>query len=213
MIDVKRFKAALFDLDGVVLDTEGQYSQFWGGIGREFHPEEPRFGQLIKGQTLVQIYDRWFAGQDELQAAITKRLDAFEQQMVFPYIKGVRPFIEKLRSAGLRTAVVTSSNVPKMQQVYRAHPELHSLFDYILTSEEFQASKPDPDCYLLGARRCQATPEACMVFEDSMNGLKAGRASGAFVVGLATTNPREAVAPLADVVIDDFEECDGTFIL
>lgn len=206
MTDFSRFKAALFDLDGVVLDTEGQYSQFWGAIGHEFHPEEPRFGQLIKGQTLVQIYDRWFAGQDELQARITQRLDAYEQQMAFPYIKGARSFIEHLRQMGLRTAVVTSSNVPKMQQAYQAHPELHDLFDFILTSEDFKASKPDPDCYLLGARKCQAKPTECLVFEDSINGLKAARASGAYVVGLTTTNPREVVAPLAHYVINDFTD-------
>ena len=53
-------KAALFDLDGVVFDTESQYSIFWGMIGREYHPEMPDFEYRIKGQTLVQIYDKYF---------------------------------------------------------------------------------------------------------------------------------------------------------
>lgn len=53
-------KAALFDLDGVVFDTESQYSVFWGMIGKEYHPEIPDFAQIIKGQTLVQIYDKYF---------------------------------------------------------------------------------------------------------------------------------------------------------
>lgn len=53
-------KAALFDLDGVVLDTETQYSVFWGMIGKEYHPELPDFALRIKGQTLVQIYDKYF---------------------------------------------------------------------------------------------------------------------------------------------------------
>ena len=47
-------KAALFDLDGVVFDTESQYSVFWGMIGKEYHPEIPDFAQIIKGQTLVE---------------------------------------------------------------------------------------------------------------------------------------------------------------
>lgn len=54
-------KAALFDLDGVVLDTETQYSVFWGMIGKEYHPELPDFALRIKGQTLVQIYDKYFS--------------------------------------------------------------------------------------------------------------------------------------------------------
>lgn len=56
-------KAALFDLDGVVFDTESQYSIFWGMIGREYHPEMPDFEYRIKGQTLVQIYDKYFTDE------------------------------------------------------------------------------------------------------------------------------------------------------
>ena len=57
-------KAALFDLDGVVFDTESQYSIFWGMIGREYHPEMPDFEYRIKGQTLVQIYDKYFTDEE-----------------------------------------------------------------------------------------------------------------------------------------------------
>ena len=57
---MNKFKAALFDLDGVVFDTEPQYSVFWGGICRQYHPEHPGLEHEIKGQTLTQIYDRWF---------------------------------------------------------------------------------------------------------------------------------------------------------
>lgn len=199
------FKVALFDLDGVVLDTESQYSIFWGQMGREYRPDVPDFADRIKGQTLVQIYDGWFKGMNELQETITHRLNAFEAEMRFPYIKGARKCIMRMREAGIRTAVVTSSNKPKMQQAYREHPELLTLFDRILTSEDFSASKPAPDCYLLGARIFDVEPSMCIVFEDSINGLKAARASGAHVVGLTTTNPRSVVEPLSDEVIDDFE--------
>ena len=60
-------KAALFDLDGVVFDTESQYSIFWGMIGREYHPEMPDFEYRIKGQTLVQIYDKYFTDEAVFQ--------------------------------------------------------------------------------------------------------------------------------------------------
>ncbi|MBQ7442892.1 MAG: HAD family phosphatase [Bacteroidaceae bacterium] len=198
------FKVALFDLDGVVLDTETQYSRFWGAVGRDYHPGVADFAQRIKGQTLVEIFGRWFAGDDAAQAAITHRLNAYEAAMDYPYIKGTRAYVEALRRRGVATAVVTSSNVPKMDNVRRHHPEMAYLFDHIFTSEDVTASKPAPDCYLLGARHFGAAPQECVVFEDSVNGLRAGRAAGCYVVGLATTNPRPVVAALADLVVDDF---------
>jgi beta-phosphoglucomutase-like phosphatase (HAD superfamily) len=76
--------------------------------------------------------------------------------------------------------------------------------DAILTSEDFTKSKPDPECFLKAMEVLGGTPEDTVVFEDSFHGLDAGRASGARVVGLATTNTREAIAPRCDMVIDDF---------
>ena len=60
---MKKIKAALFDLDGVVFDTEPQYTVFWGAQCREFHPEHHGLEYEIKGQTLDQIYDAWFSGE------------------------------------------------------------------------------------------------------------------------------------------------------
>jgi HAD superfamily hydrolase (TIGR01509 family) len=197
----------LFDLDGVVFDTEPQYTIFWGAQCREFHPEHPGLEHEIKGQTLVQIYDAWFSGElQEKQAVITERLNLYEQQMDYIYVPGFEDYVKKLRTQGVKTAVVTSSNQIKMASVYRAHPEFKGLFDAILTSEDFEYSKPHPDCYLKAAARFGAAPKECMVFEDSFNGLKSGRAAGMYVVGLATTNAAEAIAPLCDKVMKDYYE-------
>ena len=205
MKKMKGIKAALFDLDGVVFDTEPQYTVFWGAQCREFHPEHPGLEHEIKGQTLVQIYDAWFSGPlTEKQALITQRLDDYERQMHYDYLAGFEAYICELRQQGVKTAVVTSSNRPKMEAVYASHPEFKELFDAILTSEDFTASKPNPDCYLKAAERFGVQPVDCVVFEDSFNGLKAGRAAGMTVVGLATTNPEEAIRPLCDRVIHDF---------
>ena len=199
------FKAALFDLDGVVFDTEPQYTVFWGQQCREYHPEHPGLEQEIKGQTLVQIYDAWFSGPLEPeQAVITERLNKFEQQMHYDYIAGFLDYITSLRKKGVKTAVVTSSNQVKMQAVYASRPEFRALFDAILTSEDFERSKPDPDCYLKAAQRFGVEPADCVVFEDSFNGLKSGRAAGMYVVGLATTNPADAIRPYCDEVIADY---------
>ena len=198
-------KAALFDLDGVVFNTEPQYTVFWGEQCREFHPEHPGLEHEIKGQTLVQIYDAWFAGPlTEKRELITSRLNEFEQQMDYAYVAGFEDYIKDLRKQGIKTAVVTSSNQIKMEAVYQHHPEFKDLFDAILTSEDFERSKPDPDCYLKAAERFGVNPEDCVVFEDSFNGLKSGRAAGMRVIGLATTNPAERIRPLCDEVIRDY---------
>lgn len=204
--DWKDIKAALFDLDGVVFDTEPQYTVFWGAQCREFHPEHPGLEHEIKGQTLTQIYDKHFTanGLKDKQPLITRRLNDYEAQMSYDYVEGFENFISQLRQRGIRTAVVTSSNLPKMQSVYRQRPEFQGLFDAILTSEDFERSKPDPDCYLKAAQRFGVSPNECVVFEDSFNGLKAGRAAGMTVVGLATTNAAEDIRPLCDEVVSNF---------
>ena len=206
MEDVRGMKAALFDLDGVVFDTEPQYTIFWGAQCREFHPEHPGLEHEIKGQTLVQIYDAWFSGElAYTQSIITERLNQYEQQMDYKYVAGFEDFVKELRRNGVKTAVVTSSNRIKMEAVYKSHPEFKSLFDAILTSENFERSKPDPDCYLKAANKLNTSVEDSVVFEDSFNGLKSGRAAGMYVVGLATTNAADAIRPYCDEVILDYK--------
>ncbi len=204
----KPLRAALFDLDGVVFDTESQYTIFWGGQCRKYHPDMPGLEKEIKGQTLVQIFDRYFGGMEDKQECIVRELNDFERRMTFGYIEGIEEFIKSLRENGVKTAIVTSSNRNKMDAVYAVRPELNALFDAILTSEDFARSKPDPDCYVKGAEKFLLPNEQCIVFEDSFNGLKAGRAAKMKVVGLATTNPVEAIEPYSDYVIRDFRGLD-----
>lgn len=200
-------KVALFDLDGVVFNTEPQYTIFWGTQCREFHPGHPGLEHEIKGQTLTQIYERHFNGALICKRQlITARLDEFERNMSFEYIEGFIDFVSDLRQHDVKTAVVTSSNKAKMAAVAEQRPEMDTLFDAILTAEDFERSKPDPDCYLKGAQRFEAKPSECIVFEDSFNGLKSGRGAQMCVVGLATTNAAKSIAPYADIVVSNFKE-------
>lgn len=195
---------ALFDFDGVLMDTEPQYTRFWDETGSRFVNIEG-FGQMIKGQTLKQIFGKYFADRsDEVLREIEDSINEFERNMVYEFIPGAADYLLELKKAGIRTAIVTSSNNQKMSQVYKAHPELHTMVDAILTSEHFTRSKPDPDCFIKGMEVLGSTPQTTVVFEDSIHGLTAARAAGAYVVGLATTNKRETIAPLCDLVIDDF---------
>lgn len=196
---------ALFDFDGVIVDTESQYTVFWDRMGAEYLGVED-FGRRIKGQTLVQIFDGHFSGMLKEQEEVVSRLNEYEAAMSYDFLPGVVDFLHELKEAGVPTAIVTSSNQPKMEQVYRAHPQLDEMVDAILTSEDFSRSKPDPECFLKGMEILGGTPEETVVFEDSFHGLAAGRAAGAYVVGLATTNSREDIVPLCDMVISDFTD-------
>ena len=195
---------ALFDLDGVILDTEGSYTAFWDDYGSR-HFSEKDFGLKIKVQTLVQILDDYCPEENE-RKSIPDAINDFERNMSYPFVPGVENYIKSLKSNGIRTAVVTSSNLLKMENVYRCHPGFREMFDMILTSEDFSESKPSPYCYLKAMRLFGAGPEDCVVFEDSLAGLQAARASGAFVTALTTTNPEEVVRNYADLVIRDFND-------
>ncbi len=203
-------KAGLFDLDGVVFDTESQYDVFWKEQCELYHPEIKDMYKKIKGKTLVQIYEEHFADAKDEQSKITERLNAFEKNMKFEYIDGLVDFVNSLKRNGVKCAVVTSSNRAKMKSVYDAHPEFLGLFHRVLTSENFEKSKPDPDCYLKGAAIFGVQPEECVGFEDSFNGLKAVRAAGEFTMGLATTNSEESIKDYCDYIIKDYKGLDYT---
>jgi len=202
---MRDFKAALFDLDGTLVDTENQYTVFWGNTCRRYRPDIPGLEFKIKGMTLVQIFDNFFP-DPQWQAEIVPALNAWEAQMDYPWIPGALDFLADIKRHGVKCAVVTSSNRPKMESVAKAIPGFHELFDRVLTSEDFTASKPAPDCYLLGAEVFGCKLEECMVFEDAFNGLKAGMASGIYTVGVATYQKPEVIAPLCNRVIADFRE-------
>lgn len=198
-------KVALFDLDGTVLDTEAEYSVFWGGMGKKYHPEIEDFDKIIKGTTLTQIYGKYFP-DPALQSQITEQLDEWERGMDYRFVDGAEDFVRDLRAHGVRCAIVTSSNEKKMQNVRKRIPQFEAMFDKVLTSELFSASKPNPDCYLLGARVFGADVADCVVFEDAFTGLEAGVRAGMFTIGLATTNARQDISDKCHLVADSFRD-------
>ena len=202
---MNKFKAALFDLDGTLVDTEGQYTVFWDAMGKKYRPDVPNLAQIIKGTTLVQIFDNFFPEQ-QWREEITAGLDEWERNMSYPFIPGALDFLRDIKEHGVKCAVVTSSNKRKIEALRAKLPDFDSLFDRILTSEDFSASKPDPDCYNLGAKVFNCKKKECIVFEDAFTGLQAGMSSGIFTVGLTTYNSREAITDKCNHVIADFTE-------
>lgn len=198
---MKRF-GALFDLDGVLVDSESLYTAFWSDMEDRFPTGDPNYAVNIKGMTLTKILGNY---PEDQRQDVVKAIHDFEETMVYPVMPGVYGFLAALRSAEASTAIVTSSDSVKMEYLFGQHPEFRELFDVIVDGSMVKKSKPDPEGYLTAASALGFDAADCIVFEDSIQGLQAGRASGAKVVGLATTFPRERIETLADIVIDSFE--------
>lgn len=193
--DLGRARAALFDLDGVLVDTESQYTEFWDSLGREFVPDVPDFANRVKGETLRHIFEMYFAEDAARRKAVSDALERFENAMSYPLMPGAMELVTALNEAGWHTAVVTSSDHKKMAHFYSANPGFAEHFNRIFTAEDTPRSKPAPDPYLRAAAHFGVAPERCVVFEDSLNGVRSGEAAGMAVVGLSTTLPAAAIAP------------------
>lgn len=190
----------LWDLDGVLLDSEGKYSIFWARMDEEHPTGIDNFASYIKGFHLNRIMG--YFESEEVRQQILDELLAFERDMVYEFFPGAIELVKQLRAAGIPMAIVTSSDRKKMQSLYSQHPEFPTLFDHIITGDMVTKAKPDPDCYLMGAKLLGIDIKDCIVVEDSRNGLIAGRESGARVIGIATTLSREAVNELSDMTLD-----------
>lgn len=199
-------RAALFDLDGVLIDTEPAYTAFWRRVGAVYRPDDPKFAERLKGHTLTDIFAEHFADDAAAREHVGQLLREQEAAMDYPLMGGALGVVEQLRSEGLKTAVVTSSDRAKMARLYGAHPDFPSLFDAVFTAEDVRRSKPAPDCYLHAAAALGCDIGDCLVFEDSMSGLQAARSSGAFVVGLATSHRREQIEARCDLVVDSWAD-------
>lgn len=207
-----RLHAALFDLDGVLIDSEGIYTRFWGEIGRRYLPDMPDFAAVIKGSTLVKIMSTYFP-DPAVADAVVDDLRRLERQMTYDPFPGAVEFIDDLHRHGIKVAIVTSSGPKKMEALSRCQPRLVSSVDTIISAADVTRSKPDPEGYIKGASRLQVPPCDCFVFEDSLSGLAAARASGAHVIGLATTLPRMAIADKADLIVDTIADLSTDLLL
>ena len=196
----KKTCGVLFDLDGVLLDSEGQYSIFWERMEKEYPTGIDNFASYIKGFHLTRILG--YFDSEEIRKTVLDQLLEFERDMRFEFFPGALDFVKLLRDAQIPMAIVTSSDRKKMQALYSQHPEFPSLFNHIITGDMVKKAKPDPDCFLLGARLLGIDIKDCIVFEDSRNGLIAGRASGARVIGIASTLSATEVSQLCDMTID-----------
>ena len=196
---MKKIDTLLFDFDGVVADTEGQYTDFWSGAAKKYGASGGAdFSLKIKGTPLRE--------------EVRESLSEFEKRLVFKPVKGAVEFLESARGYGYKTGLVTSSGADKMRRIF-AESDYGRLFDVLVTAEDILRGKPDPMCYLTAASKLGSDPSHCAVFEDSITGIRAAKAANMFTIGLLTTFPKADVERLSDAIIDDFSNASKVFLL
>ena len=192
------YEAILFDMDGVVIDTHQSVTDFWLKYAAlyQIHLSETDWEQRIYGCPANHTLDLLFPQlNSQERRAILADLDDYEANLTYIPMSGVASFLCVLNKKHIPTALVTSGNRHKVKEV-TGQLGLTGAFKAIITVEDIRWGKPDPECYLLAARALQKSPERCLVFEDSVSGVKAGTAAGALCIGVQT--PHKA-APLVEV--------------
>lgn len=195
----------LFDMDGVMLNTEPLYDKFWEEAAVRYNITIPNFARVIKGTTLPNILKQYFSeySQEEINQLI-KEVDDCEANMIFDEIPGSIDFVKTLKDVGIKVGLVTSSTSRKMVEVNKQRA-FDQLFDTIITAEHVTHGKPNPECFLIGAKNLGEDPKNCFVFEDSHAGIQAGISAGMRIVGLSTTLGEEAIKNKCLKVIPDFK--------
>ncbi|MDE6715988.1 MAG: HAD family hydrolase [Muribaculaceae bacterium] len=197
----------LFDLDGVLIDSETLYTEFWSNIDKLYPSGIDNFAYRIKGNNLARILSTYYPDPN-LQKEILDMINVFEEQIQYKIFPGVIDFLTELRRHAIPTALVTSSDKEKMKKLYTQHPDFKNYFNAVITGDMVSKSKPNPECFLMGASKLGIAPENCYVFEDSPSGIQAGLDSGAKVIALATTLLRQDINTKVHAIIDSFLDFD-----
>lgn len=197
-------EAFLFDLDGVLLDSEGGYQLFWEQMAVEYGLDPKTFPFEIKGQNIYDTAEIYFPQSDK--DLVVKRFMDYQLNMTYIAYEGLWDMLKAVKEKGKKTAIVTSSNMAKMDVVYAQHPAFGEYIDALITADDTVAKKPAPDCWHKAAEVLGVDIKKSVVFEDSVLGLKSGMASGAYVVGLTTTHVAATIRPLCHCMINQISD-------
>jgi HAD superfamily hydrolase (TIGR01509 family) len=217
-IDVKKYRAVLFDLDGVITDTMGlhyeAFRQAFAKYGLQVTPLEiyELEGMPSKevGKALVKRKGARITDEDVLKAVEDKRdiyrILAAKNARTFP---GVPETLKMLRENGIKLALVTGSNLKTVTEVLKKIG-VDGAFDVIVSGDDTSRGKPFPDPYLKGIGKLAVPPENCVVVENAPLGLASAKAAGVgHVIGVTTTLPAEYLKGADDIMpsFADLEEC------
>lgn len=197
----------LFDLDGVLIDSERRYTALWQEIERTWPTGIPDFPRVIKGTTLHNILDKYYP-DPAVRHAVEQRCIEAEKEMEYAYMPGAEALLRSLKEMGIPAAMVTSSDAVKMESMRAKLPCIFSWFTAVVHGDMVVRGKPDPQPYLLGADLIEVPAHRCCVVEDSLTGIEAGHRAGCFVAGMTDTLGLEAILPAADLTLDSLEDLD-----
>ncbi|HWQ79368.1 MAG TPA: HAD family phosphatase [Anaerovoracaceae bacterium] len=180
------FEAILFDLDGVIIDTNKSVTDFWqrlaGRCQKSLTKEDLKL--YVYGCQAVLTLDRLFPELDDAErVSVLRSLEIYESAAEYKEIPGVIQFLKRLKENCVTTALVTSAEQWKVDIVVK-QLHLEGLFDAYITADDTKNGKPKPDCYLIAASRLDKVPQNCVVFEDAVSGVRAAVAAGAYCIGV-----------------------------
>jgi len=205
--------AILFDMDGVLINSEPLHEftllELSGQFGRRFEKESEL--QQFKGlpevsiaRLLKKIYPKVTLTTDEITKLRLKQL--LENFDVVQMIEGSLEFVKRCKAAGFRLGLTTSA-ARVVQQLAFEKFGLSEYFDAVVTGEDIERGKPDPEPYLLTAANLSQPATACLVIEDAVSGVISGKAAGCLVVGITTSFAAEDLRNGgADLVISSFRD-------
>lgn len=207
--------AAIFDWDGVIIDSSRAHEVAWERLGRETGRELPNghfkagFGR--KNDHIIPEILKWDVAPEEV-ARLGRRKEALYREVLREFgmapLPGVKEFLAALQRAGVRCAVGSSTERENIDTIMGIIG-FGEYFATIVAADDVVRGKPDPEVFLLGAERLGVAPGRCVVFEDAFAGLEAARAGGMKAVAVATTHPAEKLRPYADRVVHRLDELDA----
>ncbi len=201
--------AFLFDLDGVIVDTAIYHYQAWrrmaNSLGFDISEE---FNETLKGVSRVDSLNRILAlGNltlpDDRKAELATQknewyLDLVNQMTPASILPGIPAFFAQIRQTNLKTAL---GSVSKNSRLILDRIGMTDAFDAIIDGNKITNSKPDPEVFLKGAAELNVAPADCVVFEDAVAGIEAGRRGGMRTVGIGSPD----VLTQADIVLPSLE--------
>lgn len=204
---------ALFDWDGVIIDSSAMHEQSWEMLAKEEQRKLPAdhfkrgFGR--KNQFIIPHILRWTEDADEVRR-LSERKEALYRELVHEQglkpLPGVKALLESLLESGIPCAVGSSTPRVNLDAVMETLGIGHC-FQALVSGDDVAEGKPHPEVFLKGAEAIGVAPERCVVFEDAHYGIEAARRGGMKVVGCATTHPIEDLGE-ANLTVHSLEEVD-----
>lgn len=209
-----QYKAIIFDLDGVIIDSEPLHEEAMRlAFAERGVIIEQELLNAIKGKSDKDIIEDWIRqgaiGTVDVSALILRKHEIYTESLDrLTAIPGAIDFIREVSE--VYPLALTTSAIRLSQERAFSDLGLDAYFKLVVTAEDITRAKPDPEPYQLTVARLGFKPEECLVIEDSVNGVRSAVAAGCFVVGLTTSFlPEELRAEGAHLVVDTFEALAG----